>query len=64
MLLQTARAVASDDTGKRSVNLRILFDTGSQRSYVADALVRRLNLKSEQKLQSETAVEHFWRTWI
>ena len=56
MLLQTARAVASDDTSGRSVNVRILFYTGSQRSYVTDALVRRLNLKplKREKLQLNT----------
>ena len=40
VLLQTARAVASDDTSGRSVNVRILFDTGSQRSYVTDLDLR------------------------
>ena len=63
MLLQTAWAVASDDTGKRSVNVRILFDTGSQWSYVADALVRRLNLKPlrKEKLQLNTFGEPGFR---
>jgi len=45
VLLQTTRAVAfNDDTGS-SINVRILFDTGSQRSYETDVLVRHLNLK-------------------
>ena len=63
VLLQTAQAVASDDTGKRSVNVRILFDTGSQRSYVTDALVRRLNLKPlrKEKLQLNTFGEPGFR---
>ena len=63
LLLQTARAVASDDTGKRSVNVRILFDTGSQRSYMTDALVRRLNLKPlrKEKLQLNTFGEPGFR---
>ena len=34
VFLQTARAVALDDTGKISTPVRILFDTGSQRSYM------------------------------
>ena len=56
VLLQTARALASNDTGSKSVNVRILFDTGSQRSYVTDSLVRQLNLKPQkrEKLQLNT----------
>ena len=53
VLLQTACAIAfNDDTG-RSISVRVLFDTGSQISYVTDALVRRLNLKplKREKLQ-------------
>ena len=56
VLLQTARAVAfNDDTG-RTINVRVLFDTGSQRSYVTDTLVSRLNLKplKKEKLQLNT----------
>ena len=48
MLLQTARAVALDDTGKISTPVRILFDTGSQRSYVTESLRSKLKLKSVQ----------------
>ena len=63
MLLQTARAVASDDNSGRSVNVRILFDIGSQRSYVTDALVRHLNLKPlrKEKLQLNTFGEPGFR---
>lgn len=45
VLLQTARAVASAKEGGISVKVRILFDTGSQRSYVTEALSRWLRLK-------------------
>ena len=56
MLLQTARAVASDGTGGRSVTVQVLFDTGNQRSYVTDTLVRRLKLKPlrREKLRLNT----------
>ena len=56
VLLQTACAVAfNDDTG-RIINVRVLFDTGSQKSYVTDTLVSRLNLKplKKEKLQLNT----------
>lgn len=48
VLLQTARAVALDETGKLSPPVRILFDTGSQRSYVTENLRSKLKLKSVQ----------------
>ena len=56
VLLQTVRALASNDTGSKSVNVRILFDTGSHTSYVTDSLVRQLNLKPQkrEKLQLNT----------
>ena len=49
VLLQTARAMASGKEGGASVNIRILFDTGNQRSYVTEALCRRLRLKPVKK---------------
>ena len=49
VLLQTARAMASGKEGGASVNIRILFDTGSQRSYVTEALCSRLRLKPVKK---------------
>ena len=49
VLLQTARAMASGKESGASVNIRILFDTGSQRSYVTEALCRRLRLKPVKK---------------
>ena len=38
VLLQTARAMALYYTGKILTSVRILFDTGSQRSYVTESL--------------------------
>lgn len=43
VLLQTARAIASN--GSRSIPVRILFDTGSQRSYFKSSLQRQLKLE-------------------
>ena len=56
VLLQTARAVASDEKSGLSMSTRILFDTGSQRSYVTEALCRCLRLKTvkKQKLHLDT----------
>ena len=48
VLLQTARAVASGEDGS-SMNIRILFDTGSQRSYVTEALCKCLRLDTVKK---------------
>ena len=42
VLLQTARAYAVN--GSTSIPVRILFDTGSQRSYVTNDVARRLRL--------------------
>jgi hypothetical protein len=46
ILLQTARAVAMDECGEKSVSVRILLDTGSQRSNVTEQLRSKLKLKS------------------
>ena len=51
VLLQTARATAANQSNTRSTPVRVLFDNGSQRSYVTEELRRRLNLptvKSER----------------
>ena len=45
VLLQTATATAVNDDGSRSTNVRILFDMGSQRSYMMNSLKTRLGLK-------------------
>ena len=44
VLLQTARAVATNEDGSKTCPVRILFDSGSQRSYLTDDLKRKLNL--------------------
>ena len=47
--MQTARAVAFDENSNRSTPVRVLFDNGSQRSYVTDSLRARLGLKADKK---------------
>jgi len=46
VLLQTAWAVASSAPGSSGVTVRILFDSGSQLSYVTERLKGQLRLKS------------------
>ena len=46
ILLQTARAVASDSDGTKEVNICILFGNGSQRSYITEAIRSKLGLRS------------------
>ena len=48
VLLQTATAIASNDEGTKSTTVRLLFDNGSQRSYITDSLREKLRLKSVQ----------------
>ncbi|CAB3979329.1 PREDICTED: uncharacterized protein LOC107330089, partial [Paramuricea clavata] len=45
VLLQTARTTATNSNGSRSTKVRVLFDSGSQRSYISNSLKTRLNLK-------------------
>ena len=49
ILLQIGTAEVSDVEGNSSVFSRILFDSGSQRSYVSEELARRLGLKVLRK---------------
>ena len=49
VLLQTARAVASNEDGTKTKDVRILFDNGSQRSYVTNTLKSQLNLGTMKK---------------
>jgi len=49
ILLQTARAVASDLDGSKELNIPILFDSGSQRSYITEAIKIKLGLRSIKK---------------
>ena len=49
VLLQTASAIARNEDSTKSTRVKILFDNGSQRSYVTDNLKSRLGLKSTIK---------------
>ena len=49
ILLQTARTFAFRDNQDEKVPIRILFDSGSQRSYITDELRDKLGLKVEGK---------------
>ena len=49
VLLQTAQAEATNETGTRVENVRVLFDNGSQRSYITDSLKIRLGLSPIRK---------------
>ena len=46
VLLQTAKATASDLNDLSLANIRIIFDSGSQRTYVNEHLKEILNLKT------------------
>ena len=46
VLLQTATAIATNEEGTKSTTIRVLFDNGSQHSYITDSLRYRLPLKS------------------
>ncbi|XP_062591235.1 uncharacterized protein LOC134252748 [Saccostrea cucullata] len=48
VLMQTARTDAYDLKGRRDESVRILMDSGSQRTYVTEELVSRLNLHRKQ----------------
>ena len=45
VLLQTATALTTNQDGSKSTRVKILFDCGSQRSYLTDSLKYRLSLK-------------------
>ena len=45
VFLQTATARATNQDGSKSTRVKILFDCGSQRSYLTDSLKSRLSLK-------------------
>lgn len=48
VLLQTAKAVATNEDGTTSTMVRLLFDSGSQHSYITENLQAKLHLKSLQ----------------
>ena len=45
VLLQTASAVARNEDGSKTARIKILFDSGSQRSYITNSLKSKLGLK-------------------
>ena len=49
VLLQTANTIAYKEGESTGVPVRILFDNGSQRSYITENLKRKLNLKPVKK---------------
>ena len=49
ILLQTATTLAFNQDGRHSIPVRVLLDSGSQRSYITDNLKERLNLKPIRK---------------
>ena len=49
VLLQTAKTMAYKEGESKGVPVRILFDNGSQRTYVTENLRRKLNLKPMKK---------------
>ena len=63
VLLQTATALATNQDGSKSTRVKILFDCGSQRSYLTDSLKSRLSLKPTrtETLQLNTFGERNFR---
>ena len=63
VLLQTATAIATNEDRSKSVTVRILFDNGSQRSYVTDNIKSKLELKptSTETLRLNTFGETAYR---
>ena len=51
VLLQTAKAMAVNDVNSKTARVRILLDTGSQRTYITSQLKSKLNLSP---VKSET----------
>ena len=49
VLLQTAQCVAANADTARSTTFRVLFDTGSQRTYITNSLKSQLGLKPIEK---------------
>ncbi|XP_015760042.1 PREDICTED: uncharacterized protein LOC107339292 [Acropora digitifera] len=63
VLLQTATTIATNHDRSKSVPVRILFDNGSQPSYVADSLKSKLGLSStsSETLHLNTFGENAYR---
>ena len=64
ILLQTAQAMAVNPVTGQFQKIRLLFDNGSQRSYVTEDLCNRLKLSAEQneRLQLNTFGDQNHRT--
>ena len=48
VILQTATALATNEDGSKSAKVKLLFDSGSQRSYITEGLKSRLNIKPKK----------------
>ena len=48
VMLQTATAIATNEDGSKTAKVKILFDSGSQRSYITNSLKSRLNIKPKR----------------
>ena len=59
VLMQTATADISNPHSEQMQNVRMLFDTGSHRTYITESLVKRLNLKSGEEEESEINLVNF-----
>ena len=64
VLLQTARAEATNEGNNKTENVRILFDNGSQRSYITDSLKEKLGLSpiKKEKLNLNTFGDSKFKT--
>ena len=58
ILLQTAKARISGEESPIEITTRLLFDSGSRRSYITEKLKDELNLKSVRKTAQN--FEGFW----
>jgi hypothetical protein len=47
VLMQTAKTVVHNPSKLKTEEIRLLLDSGSQRTYIIEALARKLNLKFE-----------------
>ena len=47
VLMQTAKTVVHNPSKPKTEEIRLLLDSGSQRTYITEALARKLNLKYE-----------------
>ena len=45
VLLQTSTAIVSDNKDRKNVTIKVLMDSGSQKTYLSEPIVKHLNLK-------------------